>query len=234
MAIDSITILIISLIIVSTTLIAFLLYRNLKKSRYDKERQQAMLDDIRYALEKQMYGINDRLLQNEERWRDVNHLLYRKEQQYLDQLSDPSRIQLSNFLKVNGITENDLLIDETLIFVLTPFHPIMYDQFMTIKETCINMGFNCKRGDEDYFGGDIFPKILELIVKARLIIANINGRSPNVLYELGVAQALDKKVILVAKEPEDLPVDIKSQRFLIYKDSKDLRKQLRMELDKLR
>lgn len=96
------------------------------------------------------------------------------------------------------------------------------------------MGFKCQRGDEDYFGGDIFPKVLELIVKARLIIAIIDGRSPNVLYELGVAQALDKKVILVAKEPDDLPVDIKSQRFLIYEDSEDLKKQLRMELDKLR
>ena len=75
--------------------------------------------------------------------------------------------------------------------------------------------------------------MLKYIVQARIIIANINGRNPNVLYELGVAQALDKSVILVSKEPKDLPIDIQSQRFLIYSDSTSLADSLKTELQKL-
>lgn len=63
-----------------------------------------------------------------------------------------------------------------------------------------------------------------------MIIANINGRNPNVLYELGITQALDKPVILISREPEKLPIDIKSKRFLIYRDYKVLQEMIRQEL----
>lgn len=55
------------------------------------------------------------------------------------------------------------------------------------------------------------------------------GRNPNVLYELGIAQALDKPVILISREPEQLPIDIKSKRFLIYRDYKELQKMIGQE-----
>lgn len=215
------------------TLVAVLLYNNLKKSRYDQAMQRAVLEDIRHSLERQIYGLNDRLLQNEERWKDVNHLLYRTEGRYLDSSDEPRVIRLSNFLKANGISENDLIVNERLIFVLTPFHSMWSDQFMFVQEVCAKKGFTCKRGDEEYFEGDIFPEILRLIAKSRLIIAMIDGRNPNVLYELGVAQALDKKVLLVSKDAADLPVDIKSQRFLIYNSPEDLKKRLNLELEQL-
>jgi hypothetical protein len=235
MEIDNLTILIITIISVLTTLVAYFLIRNLKKSGYDRQLQQAKLDDIRHALEKQMYGISDRLVQNEERWKDVNHLLLReKSQKDQDDLIKPRKISLNNFLQANGIRENNLAVDEKFIFILTPFHSKYYDQYMLIKDICVSMGYNCQRGDEEYFDGDIFPQVLKKILKARLVIANINGRNSNVLYELGVAQALDKKVILMAQSDVEFPVDIKSQRFLIYKDSEDLRSLLKSELNKLR
>lgn len=214
---------------------AIRLSMRLKKSRYDFKHQQAVLDDIRYSLEQQMYGINDRLLRSEERWKDVNHLLLNKK--VLDNSEDaggPKQVLLTSFLEANGITENDLHnVDERLVFVLTPFHPRLYDDFIVIKGVCSELGFKCKRGDEDYFKGDIFPQMLELIVKARIIVANINGRNPNVMYELGVAQALDKKVILLAQQPDDLPIDIQSQRFLIYQNYHELQELLKAELKKI-
>lgn len=69
--------------------------------------------------------------------------------------------------------------------------------------------------------------MLKFIVKSNLIIANINGRNPNVLYELGIAQAFDKPVILISGEPENLPIDIKSKKFLIYKDYEELQEMIR-------
>ncbi|WP_347923671.1 hypothetical protein [Pontimicrobium sp. SW4] len=234
MEINSITIIITAVASISVSAIAFLLYANLKKSRYDKENNKAVLDSIRHTLEQKMYGLNDRLVQNEERWRDVNHLLLNKEYLEKEELIKERRITYhSGFLKAHGISENELNIDNRLIFVLTPFNDRYYDEFKIIKATCENLGFKCIRGDEKEFKGDIFPEMLRYMAKSRIIIANINGRNPNVLYELGVAQAMDKSVILVSKEPKDLPIDIQSQRFLIYSDSDSLKESLKVELNKL-
>lgn len=213
------------------TLVTFFIYTRLKKSKYDAENNQAVLESIRNSIEKQMYGLNNRLIQTEERWKDVNHLLLRKE--YIENttpITNSRRTYFSEFLKSNGITENDLIIDPRLIFILTPFNDIYYEDYKVIRSSCINAGFKALRGDESYFKGDIFPEMLKLIVKSTLIIANINGRNPNVLYELGIAQALDKPVLLISSEPDKLPIDIKSKRFLIYNNYNDLQEMIRQEL----
>lgn len=233
MEINSITLLATLGVTILVTLVAFILFQNLKKSRYDKENHKVILESIRHSLEKQMYGINDRLILNEERWRDVNHLLLKNEYAEVNSLiNNGKKTYYSDFLKANGLTENDLTIDNRLIFILTPFHDMYAEDYSVIREVCTSAGFKCFRGDENYFKGDIFPEMLKLIVKSNLIIANVNGRNPNVLYELGIAQALDKAVILISREPEklQLPIDIKSKRFLIYNSYTDLKERLRIEL----
>jgi hypothetical protein len=205
----------------------------MKRSRYDQLNNRAQLESIRESLEKQIYLLNDKMLQSENRWKDVNHLLLRKE--YIENSSDlvfTETPKLNNFLKSNGISEKDLLIDKKLVFLLTPFNNEFNEEFYVIKNVCQEVGLFCVRGDEKFLHGDIFPEMLRNIVKANLIIANINGRNPNVLYELGIAQALDKPVILISKQPENLPIDIKSKRFLIYKNFAELKLMLRNEVIK--
>jgi nucleoside 2-deoxyribosyltransferase len=234
MQINTIGILVIIVISLIAVILGYIQIRSWKKASYDKNYQKSILDEVRNTFEKQIYALNDRLIQNEERWRDVNHLLLRKE--YLENaepIETTRKIHYSEFLRANGISENELIINSRLVFVLTPFNNQFYNEFMTIKEVCTSIGFNCIRGDEQQFKGDIFHEMLRYIVQARIVIANINGRNPNVMYELGVAQALDKSVILVSKEPKDLPIDIQSQRFLIYEDSTSLVESLKKELKKL-
>lgn len=209
----------------------WILSKRLKKTTYDNEDSKVILESMRASIEKQMYNLNDRLIQNEERWRDVNHLLIKNE--YIKNeapLNDAKKVNYTKFLQANGITENDLLIDPRLIFVLTPFHKEFDLDYKVINDTCTAAGFKCIRGDESNFKSDIFPEILKIIVKSRLVIANINGRNPNVMYELGIAHALDKQVILISREPENLPIDIKSKRFFIYKSYNDLNQMLRETL----
>ena len=234
MKIDIINIFIIFGISLLAAMVAYLLISNRKKAKYDASNHTAILEEVRDSFEKQIYILNDRLVQNEERWRDVNHLLIRKE--YLENnvpFNYQKKIYYSEFLKANGILENDLIVNNRMIFVLAPFNNEFYNEFIVIKEVCSNLGFNCLRGDEKQFKGDIFPEMLRYIVQAKVIIANINGRNPNVLYELGVAQSLDKNVILVSKEPKELPIDIQSQRFLIYSNYENLSNLLKTELQKL-
>lgn len=234
MTFDYNTALITAFISLVITLVTYFIYGKLRRAKYDQEENKAILESIRFSLEKQIYTLNDRLAQNEERWRDVNHLFLRKE--LLNNNKDINTnkvVELNDFLKSNGLTENDLLIDKRTVFVLTPFHSEFEKDYYSIKRTCDEVGLNCYRGDEHFFTSDIFSQMLKQIVKALIVIANINGRNPNVLYELGIAQALDKPVILISKQPENLPIDIKSKRFLIYKDEIELRSKLKDELIKV-
>ncbi|MBB6002950.1 hypothetical protein [Arcicella rosea] len=232
--ISNISVLLIALVSGIIATIAFLFFNRLKKSKYDSEQNKAVLESIRNSIEKQIYNLNDRLILNEERWRDVNHLLLRNE--YIGNntpITNSRQTYYSDFLKANGITQNDLLIDNRLVFILTPFHDNYSEDYKVIREACTQSGFNAYRGDENYIKGDIFPEMLKLIVKANLIIVNVNGRNPNVLYELGIAQALDKPVILISSEPDKLPIDIKSKRFLVYRNYTELQEMIRKELQNL-
>ncbi|MCF8292489.1 MAG: nucleoside 2-deoxyribosyltransferase [Chitinophagaceae bacterium] len=232
--ISNISMLLIALVSGIIATIAFLFYNRLKKSKYDSDQNKAVLESIRNSIEKQIYNLNDRLILNEERWRDVNHLLLRNEyKENNTPITNSRQTYYSDFLKANGITQNDLLIDKRLVFILTPFHDYYSEDYKVIRDACSEGGFNAYRGDENYIKGDIFPEMLKLIVKANLIIANVNGRNPNVLYELGIAQALDKPVILISSEPDKLPIDIKSKRFLVYRNYKELQEMIRKELQNL-
>ncbi len=90
-------------------------------------------------------------------------------------------------------------------------------------------------GDEDSIKGDILPYILRKIVKARLVIACMDGRNANVFYELGIAHALGKPTILISssKEIKVVPVDVRSKYITFYKDTNDLINVLRKSINKL-
>lgn len=216
------------------TSIAWFLFTRLREARYDHKNKVAELESLRQSMEKQIYTLNERLLTNEKRWKDVNHLLIDSNKNNTSFTSSTYNDIIPNdFLISNGIRKENLAIDESLVFVLTPFHEKFHNDFLVIKKTCEEAGFICKRGDEDYFSSDIFAHVLKMIVKANIIIANINGRNPNVLYELGIAQALNKRVILIAENPKNLPIDIQSKKFIFYNTHAELRSNLLGELQKV-
>lgn len=221
---ELLSIVLVSLLI---TISAYTLSVFMRKSRYNEKYNMAELEAIRSSLEKKIYELNERLLSSDKRWKDVNHLIIGNNSYKSESFEfNEQKPRLSNFLRSNGITEEDLILERNFVFVLTPFHSRFNEEFYTIKTICQNAGLKCLRGDETYINGDIFPIVLKYILKADFIIANIDGRNSNVLYELGIAQALDKNVILISKQPEDLPIDIQSRKFIIYKDLSELQEKL--------
>ena len=52
-----------------------MLYTQRRHTKYDDERHRIELELMRRSIESQMYGLNEKLLATEDRWRDVNHLL---------------------------------------------------------------------------------------------------------------------------------------------------------------
>lgn len=233
MTISVTTIIISSLMGILIAIVTFYYTLKLMKARSSySDENKAILEGMRDSIEKQMYALNDRLVLTEERWLDVNHLLYSNQLKVQDPVKYNQRqTYYSEFLRANGVFENNLQIDDKFVFILTPFNDSYHEEYLAIKEACRSVGFKAERGDEKQFAlGDIFSEMLRNIVKARLIIANINGRNPNVMYELGIAHALDKPVLLVSKDPGTLPFDIKSKRFIFYNNYNHLQDLIRREL----
>lgn len=198
-----------------------------KKSIYDDRRSKIELDYLRVKLERELYELNDRLSKNNEQFKEMNYFPLTGNS-YIK--GKKEQLIFNSFLADAGLIESDLEIKDKQIFVLTPFHPDFDETFYAIRSISANAGFKCFRGDEQNFQSDIFPHILKCIVSSEIIIANISGRNPNVFYELGIAHALNKKVILIAESDSELPIDLRSKRVLFYKDLKDLLVKLPYEL----
>lgn len=88
-----------------------------------------------------------------------------------------------------------------------------------IKPIVEGLGHKCIRVDNIFQVGSILKDIYESIRNADYIIADISLPNPNVYYELGFAHALNKKVILITKQIESLPFDLKHERVIKYEDS---------------
>ncbi len=211
-------------------LITMLHFLESRRTRYDMEHRRMELADLRQSIEHQMHMLTDRLLASESRWREVNHLLLSSQSRQQDVVSDRQDVPLTPFVRAAGVTKEDLEIDRNLVFVLTPFSDENNDSFRTIAEVCNELGMRAARGDEELVHGEVFPHILRLMLKARILIANIEGRNPNVLYELGLAHALGKTTILVAKAPDEVPFDVRAKKLVLYRTPAELREKLRLEL----
>jgi DNA-binding Lrp family transcriptional regulator len=118
-------------------------------------------------------------------------------------------------------------VDPKLCFVLMPFDEIfkpVYDQI--IKVTVEKTGLKCKRADDIFGTNPIIDDIWEYINKAKIIIADLTNKNPNVFYEIGISHALEKRVVLLTQKIEDVPFDLRHIRCVTYKDDAKGREKL--------
>lgn len=85
-----------------------------------------------------------------------------------------------------------------------------------ISEGLESAGYTVQRADDIKSQNNIIGDIVEGIISSDLVVADLTGANPNVYYELGIAHALNKKVILITQEIDDLPFDLRSYRVIGY------------------
>ncbi len=126
-----------------------------------------------------------------------------------------SKMKVAQYGKIFGGGEFN--IDPNLCFVLMQFNESMnpvYDDH--IKPIVKSHGLACLRADEVLGLSSITSDIWEKINRARLLIADMTHKNPNVFYELGLAHALGKDVILLTQSMDYVPFDLKSLRCIVY------------------
>jgi hypothetical protein len=106
---------------------------------------------------------------------------------------------------------------EDTCFYLGPFN----EPFNTIYKDHIvpplkNVGFTVNRGDEIFSTDVIIEDVWKGIVSASFIVADVSGRNPNVMYEIGMAHTVGRPVLLMSQSVDDLPFDLRHRRCVIY------------------
>ena len=102
-------------------------------------------------------------------------------------------------------------------FVLMPFEEGMTAVYEHgIKPLVEGLGIQCRRADEIYTGQNILGDIWTSIQSAEIVVADLTGKNPNVMYELGLCHALWKRVILLSQNRDDVPFDLRAWRVIWY------------------
>ncbi len=107
------------------------------------------------------------------------------------------------------------MIDNELCFLLIPFKSPFFRIHDTITKPVLQRRFKKVLTAGDIFKStSIIEDIWTHINMARLVIADVTGKNPNVFYELGIAHTLGKDIIILTQRKDDIPFDI--TRYPIY------------------
>jgi hypothetical protein len=106
---------------------------------------------------------------------------------------------------------------KSFIFVLMPFKSSFNDIYKYgIKGAAEDAGAYSERIDEQDYTESTLDRIYNQINKADVIVADMTGQNSNVFYEVGYAHALDKIVILLTQDANDIPFDLRHRPHIIY------------------
>lgn len=180
----------------------------------------------RERLENQIYHFQDILMRDRFQLQDANKLLL-IEPRESDNNKPPVNPNLSFFQNM-GIYLNRIKVKETSAFCLMPFHSSYLRLFITLRNACRTHGITCSRSDIKTEPGDLLRQIVISIAKARYIFAILDGRNPNVFYEIGIAHSIGKQVYLIAhySSKDDQPFDVASSRLILYKNLDELSRKI--------
>ena len=123
-------------------------------------------------------------------------------------------------------------LDKNLVSVMMPFNADFDNVLDSIKKVCSNIGLSCKRVDDIWINEIIIDDIVELINCSLIVISDFSGKNPNVFYETGIAHTLDKNVIPITQNIDDIPFDLRSYRVLKYLNNNEGLEKLKYSLEK--
>ena len=89
-----------------------------------------------------------------------------------------------------------------------------------LKKVAETLNLSIARADDFFSQHSIMLEVWSAINHASIIIADCTGKNPNVFYEIGIAHAIGKPVILIAQNQDDVPSDLRHIRYIQYNNTK--------------
>ncbi len=124
-----------------------------------------------------------------------------------------------------------------MVFASMPFALEYDDTFLVaIEPAALAKGAIAERVDHKGTAGNAVAQIQAMITAAKAIVADLSDSRPNVLREVGYAEALQKPVIQICSTPTSgLPFNVRNNRTIQYSigQTSKLRRRLEAELQKV-
>lgn len=208
-------------------IIWFYLKFRIRNDEYDFD--IAKYEKGRADIEEKIRELQTAINYNDDSWRDNHHLVLSGQKANIFNQIDIGKAMENQF----GIAKN-LKITPHKGFMLMPFTRESTGVFAQCRESASKFGIVLKKSDDEYIEGDLLRNIVENIITSEIIIANLDGKNPNVFYELGIAHTLGKKTILISSyRPEEMPFNIKNKYIIFYRTMSELNEKLIDALNQL-
>lgn len=196
-----------------------------KLIKYNKQREE---------IEQEIRKLTSELVQSDvSQYVDINRLAFSAQ----NSLPANSAINYENFLNQFGLDKSNISIEMGHAAYLAPFTNNGRRVFLACQNTLSQIGIILHRTDNYVDKDDILLNIVSLIVHAEIVLVNIDGRNPNVYYELGIAHALGKPTILLSSgkfETEKIGFDLRQKRIIIFNNEKELETELLRQVNIIR
>ncbi len=156
--------------------------------------------------------------------------------EFMQHIDDKEKILGVNFMlrcpETSGVCQRSVSSGQgNQVFVSMPFgktkkeqkhYNALYDD--AIAKAVKGAGFRAIRVDRSHDRNrtTVFCEICVRIQSARFVVADVTGGNPNVMHEVGLAQAIGKMVLPICKEGADIPFNIRSFHCTHYDAEADL------------
>ena len=107
-------------------------------------------------------------------------------------------------------------IEPSLMSAMMPCHHGFDAVFAALRCAAETAGLRCQRADDLWENPAAVQDVVSLIDRSCLIVCDCTGRDPNVFYEIGIAHALGREVILITQAEPDIPCDLRHLGFVHY------------------
>lgn len=91
-----------------------------------------------------------------------------------------------------------------------------WEEVEEIIKDALSDDYDCSLVSENASPDIIQNTIIQRLYNDSIIVCDISQKNPNVMLELGIRLAFDKKIILICQEGEKVPFDVTNIRILFY------------------
>ena len=110
-------------------------------------------------------------------------------------------------------------MEKSKVFMIMPFDDEFFETYELLKQQ-FQDEFEFSHASEEDNQQNILADIIQPISQADIVIADLTGLSPNVMYELGIAHGLNRNTIVITKDDlSTLPFDLNNYRARKYNNS---------------
>ncbi len=132
--------------------------------------------------------------------------------------SDGSYFKKEDFVKSVCQAASDVDREKNC-FVIMPFRKEFDEIFECIREMVEANGMCCRRADDTSKPGIVIEDIIEGINSAKVIIADVTEKNPNVYFEIGLSHAIPRNVILITQNIATLSESLGILRCIPYRNT---------------